>query len=146
MIKKNITFTDRLEEMVKELEEKKGYPSFSAVVHQAIIDMHNKAFPSYVREASVRETPEDRVRRKKEIKEAKEALAREEQLEIMADLEGDLVQTDTGEFVRYYTYTNSKRFEQQVSLSSLTPDLVKTQYQPSREKVEKLRAEGKVDY
>jgi len=146
MIKKNIAFTEKMAEMVEELQEKKGYMSFSSVIHQAVVDMHTKAFPAYVREPSARETPEDRVRRKSEEKRAKEDIRREEQLAVMAELEGELIEKAGVEYVKYYTYTNSKRYEQNVPLIEMSSDLVKTQYQPTRERVEKLREQGKTDY
>lgn len=146
MIKKNIAFTEKMAEMVAELQERKGYMSFSAVVHQAIVDMHTKAFPAYVREPSARETPEERVRRKSEEKQAKEGIRREEQVTIVAELGGEVIEKNGQEYVKYYTYTNSKRYEQNVPLIEMSTDLVKTQYQPSRERVEKLREQGKTDY
>lgn len=134
-------------EMVDELMERKGYMFFSGVIHQAVIDMYSKAFPSYVREPAARETPGEKVRRKAEQKEAAAAQAREGQLAIVEQLGGTVVTKDGGnEMARYYTYTGKKRFEQEVALDQISSDLVKTQYFPSKEKVLALQAEGKTDY
>ncbi len=143
---KLIKFNDRLIEMVEELKLEKGYPSFSAVVVASIIDLHTKTFPSYARSPKKNETPEEQVNRLEEGKKARINQLRKAQLEIAEKL-GGTVSTETGgnEVCTYYTYTGKKRYQNKVSLSQLSPDLLNTQYSPSREVVEKLQKEGKTE-
>lgn len=145
-MKKVISFTDRLTEMVEEIQEAKGYTTFTSVVHQAIIDLHTRTFPAYLKSPKAAESPEDRVRRKAEEKKAKEEGVREEKLEIAKALKGKVVSEAGNEFCVYYTYTGKKRYEQKIPLMLLTTDVLKNQYHPSKEKVEQYQKEGKTDY
>lgn len=140
-----IAFTPRMVEMVNEIMNNRGLMSFSAAVHFAVAELYKKDNPAYVA-LRTNETPADRMLRKKQEKEAKEDMARADQLAILEALGGQLINKEGSEVAVYFTYSGKKRFEQDVSLSMLTTDLVKTQYQPSRERVEQLQAEGKVDY
>lgn len=140
-----IVFTERMVEMVNEIKENRGLMSFSAAVHFAIAELHKRDNPAYVH-LRTNESPADRVARKKQEKEAKEDMARADQLAILEALGGELVVKEGSEVATYYNYSGKKRFLQEVSLSMLTTDLIKTQYQPSRERVEQLQAEGKTEY
>jgi hypothetical protein len=144
--KKLITFTDRLVDMVQELENHKGFPSFSAVVHSAIIEMHSKTFPGYIRPLAKDENPADRLKRKQRDNDVKKEMVRADMLAIVEQLGGKVAVEAGKEFCVYFTYAGKKRFEQKVPIEMLSSDLVKTQYQPTREKVEQLQKEGKVDY
>lgn len=145
MVKKLITFTSRMVEMIEEIQEAKGYMSFSAVVHAAIVEMYTKTFPAYNRPFSG-ETGTDRVKRKDEEKKAKEDIVREELLAIADELGGELITENGKEVVRYFTYSKKKRYAQEVSLALLSQDLLKTQYAPDKATVLRLQKEGKVDY
>ena len=144
--KKLITFTDRLVEMVQELENHKGFPSFSAVVHSAIIEMHSKTFPGYVRPLAKDENPADRLKRKQRDNEVKKEMVRADALAVVEHLAGSVVVESGKEFCVYFTYAGRKRFEQKIPIEMLSTDLVKTQHQPSKDKVLQLQKEGKVDY
>lgn len=144
IIKKVLTFTPRMYEMVGEIEREKGYISFSAVIHQAIIDLHDSTFPKYAKKKE--ESPRGRIERLKAEKEAKLDIAREGFIELLDALGGKIERVAGKEFAVYFTYTGRKRYEQKVPLEMLSTDIVKTQYQPSKEKVEQLQREGKVDY
>ena len=145
MIKKLLTFTPRMAEMVEEIKGAKGYVSFSAVVHAAIIELYTKTFPNYMRPLVKDEDPASRLRRKAAIKEARAELFREDQLEIVKELGGTVVEDGGKEYCAYFTYSGAKRFEQKIPLQFLTNELMKSQYQPSRERVERLQREGKTD-
>lgn len=145
MIKKLITFTQRMIEMVEEIRVAKGYVSFSAVVHAAVVEMHTKTFPNYMRPMK-EDDPAARVRRKAMEKEAREDMVREEHLEVARQLGATIVTEGGKEFAVYYNYVQSKRYEQKVPIQLLSTDLLKAQYQPSREKVEQLQRDKKVDY
>lgn len=144
--RKLIAFSDRQLEMVDEVKSVKGYPSFSSVIHAAVVELHTRTFPNYMRPLARDESPAEKVARKTGEKKAKEAIAKEAQMEILRQLDGSLVVEQGNEFALYFTYTGKKRFEQKVPLSLLSTDMVRTQYQPSRERVEELQKEGKVDY
>ena len=139
-----ITFPTRLEEMVQELKDEKGYASTTAVVHAGLIELHTKAFPNYMRKPP--STGVERVRVQQDTKKAKEDAAEGVFRELSDALGGKIVVEGGKSFCVYFTYTGKKRFEQKVPLELLSTDLVKTQYQPSKEKVLKLQAEGKTDY
>lgn len=138
-----ISFPDRLAEMIAELKDERGYASTTSLVHSAIIDMHSRAFPNYMRKPT---TGADRLRANKDLAGAK--LEEAEATFIgLSDLLGGKVIVEGGKkFCVYFTYTGKKRFEQKVPLELLSSDLVKTQYQPSKDKVLKLQKEGKCDY
>lgn len=146
MSNKLIKFNDRHEEMIAKLRDEFGYPSFSSVVHQAVVDMYKKNFPSYMMDKRVEEKPEDRMKRRADEKKAKEDIAKAELTKIAAELGGAITTESGKDFCVYFTYTNKKRFEQKVPLTLLSTDLVKTQYFPSKEAVLKLQKEKKVDY
>jgi len=142
---KVIKFTERLLEMVEEIKARKGFPTFTAVVHAALIEMYTRMNPDY--KATLRpESPEDRVKRRKAEKDVKAEMVRSDSFEVVALLGGQIITEAGKEFCKYFTYSGKKRFEQKVPLNMLSNDLVITQFQPSREKVEILQKEGKVDY
>lgn len=140
-----IGFTDKMLEMVEKIQQERGLMSFAAAVHFAVAELYKKDNPAYMA-LKANETPEERMKRRKEEKEAKEDMVRLDQLAILEALGGKLVVKEGNEVCVYYTYSGKKRFEQTVSLNMLSTDLVKTQYQPNREKVESLQKEGKTDY
>lgn len=147
-VKRNISFKPRMIQMLDELAKFKGYPSTSAVIHHAIIDLHNRTFPAY--KQSVTRSPltaKDRKRKIQEEAEAREDMETERQEDIAGRLGGHIVVNRTGGKVcKYFTYTGKSRYLQEVPVSMLTEDLVATQYQPSKEAVEKYQREGKTDY
>ncbi len=145
MIRKSMMFKEEMLDMISKIQSKNALPSFTAAVHFAVASMYAKDNPAYMA-LKANETPEERVARKKAEKEAKENMFREDQLAILEELGGKLETKEGNEVCVYYTYSGKKRFEQTVSLNMLSSDLVKTQYQPNRTKVEELQAQGKTDY
>lgn len=140
-----IVFPEPIEDMVEEIIEKKGYPSFSAVVRQGIIELHSSYFPNYVKMKSDN-SARSKMERKAEEKKAKEDMEKERLLGICEQLGGEVVDKAGSPFCTYYTYNSKKRYEQSIPVEQLSEDLVKVQYSPSKEKVLKLQEEGKVDY
>lgn len=126
--KKVITFNPRMREMIKQLRETQGYMSDSAVIHNAIIRMHSKEFPMY---AQLKSSTSER-----------KMTVEEDRMHICNLLEGKIV----GSKCVFFNYSGKKRFLQELPLSIMSDDLFKTQYQPSREKVDQLRKDKKVDY
>ncbi len=144
MKKKVISFTSRMVEMVDEIREEKGYMSFSSVVHQAIVDMHKSLFPAYAYPRKDN-SPEAKIKRKREEKEAKEADALQEKEHICRELDGEIVeQAGGGKVCKYFTYYHTKKYPQTVPMEMVSVDLVKTQYEPDKKRVMKLIKEGKV--
>lgn len=146
MIKKVISFTDKMNQMVEEIKAERGYMSFSSVIHQAIVDMHKGIFyvPAYAQPRKD-SNPKNRVERKQAEKEAKQEMMREEKTETCRHLGGEIIEKVGGAKVcKYFTYYHTKKYQQEVSIDMLTEDLIKTQYEPSKERVEQLITEGKV--
>lgn len=146
MIKKLITFSPRMVEMIQEIQDTKGYVSFSSIIHTAVVELHTHIFPNYLRPLAKDEDPAKKIKRKAMEKEVKKETARNEYLRLVEELKGQVVEESGKEFCLYFTYTGKKRFEQKIPLQMVSSDMVKTQYQPSKERVEQLQREGKVDY
>lgn len=146
-VKKLIGFAPQMTEMVEQLQSEMGLPSFTAVIHQAVVSLWDKKHPSYANVNPLAKD-KDKVNEIRDKKKLKEQAAREEKLEIVEKLGGELiVDEEKGiEVCRYYTYTSGKRYLQEVSLSMLSMDIVKNQYFPSKEAVLKLQEEGKTNY
>ena len=144
MKRKIISLPPRLEEMVNELKNEKGYPTDASVFHAGVIELHSRAFPNYMRKPAL--TGVDRLKASRDMKEARAEDAETGFIALLDHLGGKVVVEAGKKFAVYFNYTGKKRFEQKVPLEMLSSDLVKTQYQPSRAKVEKLQQEGKCDY
>lgn len=131
----------RLNELVvvmsNELMAEKGYSSMRAVVEEAIRMMHAKVFPIY---AQSKRRPEGTTAAQKENEE------REEQLALVKKLNGTIEEIDGVEMCVFFNYHKKRRLEQRLPVDRLSDVLVRNQYVPSREAVEKLQKEGKVEY
>lgn len=143
---KLITYSPRLSEMVEELREMKGYTSDSAVFIAGVIELHTKVFPNYMRNVRPTSSPEDTLDQAGAVKKVKLDRERKKLLGLVEQLGGKVEAIAGNEVCVYYTYTGKKRYEQKVPLHMVSPDLIKTQYQPSKEAVLKLREAGKCDY
>jgi len=142
---KSINFNEKLVEMVDQIMQKKGYTTFTMVVHQAIIEMHGRVFKDYVmqrQDTSIEAVHE----RKKKLKELKEQEKEQKLLDIAEALGGEILEFPDGKYCKYYTYTGKARYPVEVPITALSADMIKTQYSPSKEKVMKLQEQGKVDY
>lgn len=140
MIKKNLTFSERSIEMVEEIKDVKGYASFSATVHQGIAELHAKVFPAYARAPKEAKTPSEKAKEKVALREAEIQIVMEKQAKICTSLGGKVVEGDNGlQLCQYFTYNFKVKHEQQVLLDQLSTDLIKTQYHPSKARVQDLR-------
>jgi hypothetical protein len=138
---KTAYYTKRHLEMIKEIMEEKGYPTFSAVAHQALIQLHSSIFKEYV---SSRKRGAEIKKPRAEVREEDEMAA---QFALCEQLDGKVIQNETGNPVCvYFQYQSKNRFEQEVPVAMLEEIHTARQYQPSRAKVEKLQEEKKVNY
>lgn len=145
--RKMISFSERTEQMVNELMRFKGLFSFSSAVHTAIAESYMKTFPPHARNHNILPTQDKEVKYKI-AKDNKDKVARNKCLTICNQLEGEVSvneKTQT-EYCGYYTHFLTKRYKQSVPLLQVTEDILKTQYQPSKEKVLQLQKEKKTDY
>ena len=140
-IQRQIKFRKELWDMVEEIQEAFGYTTHAAVFHQGIVQLHRSLFPAYM------------DRRKLKIETMKSMGERAENSDVKMkklicnDLGGTIkTLADGSKVCKYWTYSHKKRYQQEVEFGALTKDLINVQYYPSREKVEKLQAEGKTEY
>ena len=138
---KTVYYTGRHQEMAEEIQAEKGYPTFSAVAHQALINLHSSIFKDYV--GVKKKGQELKVPRA----ERRAGTKAEEQMAMCTQLKGKVKNGESGSPVCvYYTYQSKNRFEQEVPVEMLDDVHVSRQYQPTKEKVEQLIKEGKVNY
>lgn len=143
---KKIFFTveDRIQEMVLKIKEKNGYATLTQVWTQAMIEMHAREFKDYVVAKSVpsarnRMTPEEKVAHQDEIKKLKEKSLKDKKLAILKKLGGKLITgADGNETAQWYTYWSAGKDLQEMSLMSLTEDLVANQFQGNIQKIKEF--------
>lgn len=149
-----------LDAMLMEIHEKRGDTNESDSIKECIRITHNKMFPPYVRQSPNAPLPEVedntppaearmKVLKKQAVDEETRKKARaevklEKQIGVCMALKGTVNETRT--HCTYYTYAEKERFEQVVPLSLMTDDLLKHQFNPSKERVETLQKEGRVNY
>ena len=131
-IKKLLIFPATIDSMVREIIEKKGYASYTAVIHQAVIAMHGKLMPAYTNKAKTRESLE--------------AQRLAGKMKFVDRLAGKVVEQNGEKVCKFFNYRGKDRFPQVLAVSLLTQDIVDKQYYPTREKVERLQKEKKVNY
>lgn len=138
----------RITEMVDEMQQQLGYPTFTSVVTSAIIEKYRKTFPGYV--SKVRIDPKsgapERNLSHNERRGAKKNKERERLIGICESLEGKLSKEGETDICIFYKYSKKNRYEVKMNLFNLHSDLQDQQYYPDRETVEKLQDEGKVNY
>lgn len=135
-----VGFTERHREMINEIMASKGYPSLASVVQQAVIEMHGSVFKDYVMAKKARiDQPEGKV-------EMKKSQQTDKLIAIAERLKGDVVKKGGVMMVKYFTYNRRNRFLQETPLDTMAEIMVDKQYFPSKEDVEKLQEEGKVNY
>lgn len=141
-VKKFCTITPRTQEMVDEIMARKGHMTFSEFVRAATERYYEDLIRSEMYQGKRTDKGNPRVGA------MKSKAAEEQEQQDICDALGGTVQTnpDGGKVCVYYTYFERKRYEQKVSFGMLDRELVKTQYQPSKAKVEKLKEEGKTDW
>lgn len=143
--RKYVDFNPRMVEMMDEIAEATGQTMTSAIIRQAIIEMHRKH--TMYKAGGTKMTAEGAAQRKEDLKKAREGILLKGKENICTELGGSVSMTEAGNKVcNYYTYSYGQRFAQALSLTLLTTDMLKTQYDPSKEKILQLQKEGKVDY
>lgn len=143
-LEKTLRFTERMIQMVEEIKEMRGYMTFSSVIYSAVADLHSKTFPAYKHVPY--KNQEEREREKMAKVRTREKIIAGEKEHICEMLEGKIIDKGGSKVCEFFNYSSKKRYPQKIALAQLSEDLVKTQYQPSREKVEQLRRAGLVDY
>lgn len=138
-----VGFTDRHREMINEIMESKGYPSLASVVQQAIVEMHKNTFKDYVMAKRSRAEQPSEGKLTSEIKKSNQT---DKLMLIAQKLGGKVVEKGGVMMVKYYTYNRKNRYEQETPLDTMSDVMVEKQYFPSKDEVEKLQAEGKVNY
>ncbi len=143
----SITASPRLQEMVQDIKDRRGYSTTTQVFTQGVVELYTRLYPAYMAEKKSALTPKARAREAVEEKEEKKLIAQEKLVDFCTELGGN-VKTDGGgvKVCYYYNYANDKRYEQETPLEMLSEDLLKTQYEPSKTKVVQLQKDGKVDY
>ena len=144
--KKLMSFTPRMLEMISSLRAKRGLMTDQEVIRFAISDMYGRAFPAYSTAPKKRLTPEQQIKAEGQKKEAQQEMLTEEKKAICEKLGGNLEKDGENTVCHYYTYSMKKRYLQEVSLEMLDDDMIKTQYQPNKQKVLALQKAKKVDY
>lgn len=130
------TLTPRLREMLEEIMISKGYPTMTAVVQQAIIEMHGSIFKDYIVAKTTAPKPKVVEREARTNKEE----------DIIKKLKGLKINKGGTDYCLYFTYERKNRYVQEVPVDALSSDMVSKQYFPSKTKVEELQKEGKVNY
>jgi len=139
-----VRFSNRTLEMIKQVQEELGYTTMTSVIQQAVIMFHTKTFPSYT--LGKKMSVDDKIDMKEKMAENKKKKEVENMTLICDSLGGEVVDKGGIPFCVYHNYSNAKRYEQEIPLDMLTPDLVDRQYFPSKKKVEQLQKDKKVDY
>lgn len=128
--------------MVARIVAEDGCTNDSEAIRKCISEYYKKRFPPYAEPKANREplTPEDMAERQDAVKKARINLARKAQWEIVDQLKGKAITDDEDPMIEWNSYFMNTTQTQSMNLSMLTPDLVSALYQPSREKVDKARA------
>lgn len=140
-----VQFNERLEEMLAELVDKNGYVSDSECIRQAIIALHAKNFPNYVREKQANQSPEERERKRIERLDgerlARLSIVKDNGTTLCEQLGGTVVETGKDMFAcvyNEYAYLNKHQVdvkEQKIPLENLTKDNVENQYRYATKEV-----------
>ena len=142
LIRKSMQFTEKLVANLEEIRVKNGLPSSTATVQFCIIQTYKNEFKDYVM-AKKGNTAEGKAESEEVVKQA----TTDANTALCVKLGGDVSIDNNGAMVcNYYTYNKKNRYEQKVSLNSLTEDLLTRQFFPDKETVEQLQKEGKVNY
>jgi len=144
---KTFAFSDEFLKVLERVKESTRHTSYTAVIIQAVMTLDQKLNPAYKGAFLNRNlSPEEKAERQIEIEKAKEVSKVEKFLSIAEALEGEVYEDGGEKRVQYYKYDGAYRDLQDVPLEMLTENMVADQYTPNREKVEKLRKQGKVNY
>ena len=126
----------RIFEMISEVRAFGGYESDSAVIFVAIRELHAKTFPAYLSKklkgSGGGDEPANEVGIGSQLCNA---------------LGGRIIEGENGKKVCvFHNFRKRKAMRQELPLNQLTDSIVRNQYSPNREAVEKLREAGDVEY
>lgn len=154
----SISFTHKNIEQLNAIQEELGLASMSETVRSCIHATYSKTFPSYQRDkATATAKPVEKLLTPQLSKtEQRQRKAEQEKANRLAtavmvcenELNG-LVATDENDnpiMCAYFQYDGRRRYKQEIDIMSVTPELVQTQYLPSKERVMQLQKDGNVDY
>jgi hypothetical protein len=164
----SISLTGKNLENIATLQSELGFASLSETVRACINSMYTKTFPNYARPVNVpspratgmslspeaveeqkKEKAKAEAERKKNLKQQRDSDKLAYCIQICEqDLNGAVGDDDDGNPVMcsYFQYEGRRRYEQEIDIMSVTPELVQSQYLPNRDHVEKLQRDGHVDY
>lgn len=131
-------------EMIEELQEKRGLPTFTAVIHFCVSDTHERNFKDYAQRAKM--SPEERAGNDARKDEAKLEREIEKKKKIAEQLGGKVFAEGGALYCEYFTYSKTDRYLQKMPLLNLSEELLANQYFPSKEVVEQYQKEGKTSY
>lgn len=140
-ILKTISFPERAVEMVNEVMERNGMPTFTSALCSMIAAAYPKMIRDYVDKMGIRQmTPEEKAANKEREKQATGRIQYDRQKLICDALEGTVEKSGHGYVCKYFTHSKYAKYPQTVPLDILTEDLLKSQYSPSKELVLEYRA------
>lgn len=150
------SFTKKNIEQLEEIKEQLGLASLSETMRACIHATYTKTFPNYTRSNTstprvVSETsePVSKVDSRTKKLEQERANRIATAINICENELDGVVATDENDkptMCAYFQYDGRRRYKQEISIESVTPDLVKTQYLPNKERVMQLQKDGNVDY
>lgn len=149
MIRRNYVFSDDFIEVLNRVKKDTNHTNETAVIIQAVTSLDRKNNPAYKDPLTNKNlSPEEKVNQAIKLDEAKKNKKYEKFYEIATALGAEIYDDEgTGEKrVTFYNYQENYRDQIDTTLDSLTLDLIKDQYIPSKEDVLRRRKEGKTKY
>lgn len=151
MKKYTINFADRQVEMIEEIKEVEGYLTVTEIMHTALRLLYRKAKPAYSNQSmmTTSATPEDRAKKKIEIKQATEkvkmdAKIKEKTFICEQILGGKMVKNDSGVLVcKYSNYfaDGTPDEEQTLGIDVVNKSYANYQFFPDKKTVLEKRPE-----
>jgi len=140
LVKKTYSLTQDMVNNLETLKNDKGFSTISMALQYCI----SEAYERHLRnEKRVKKT--DDVDEKLTIEERRKKREEKRCRAIAEQLEGEVTDGPDGLRVEYYTHSKQGSFKQVVPLLSLTDDLVKKQWFPSKEEVQAYWNKNKED-
>jgi hypothetical protein len=136
-----ISLGDETEAMLVDIQARAGLKSLNGAVNFCIFEAHRGLFPAYMK-TQRKGLSRTRAERREENRTQEE----EDQHAICEELGGKIEGEGPSKVCIYHTYQLRKRYEQRVSLGMLNDEMIRHQYDPSKEQVLKLKEAGKCDW
>lgn len=136
-----LRISPRMEEMLSELIERTGMVTNSEIVRQAISEMHQRVTQGGVILKTTRPGADRAFLSGRPRAMTKEEKEHQEQIAVCNALKGTLTPDGTGCVFTMYEKVNPKlveKHEQELPLSHLTPETLRTQYKPSKTECMKI--------